>query len=263
MPSVELAESRNAKIQVRLTADRGTIPRIVMAACGGEDMLARVSYPIAEMQQRGFGKSVIEDRSVKDFSLKDYMADFDAAIKTTRAKSPVILGYSHGGYFTTAYALHNPGAVSALILVEPALFTERAELEHRAELASKGDSDGAIQAMLSYVDRSVGLDRSKSTKMSKAIVSESQSSETLAQEFLIRARNPISKRDLTKLTMPDLLIGGTESRVADSVEKAAAVIPYANVAWIRGAGHLDLLWNGSAEVGAKVSAVINGFMETL
>lgn len=263
MPAVELAESRNAKIALRLTADRGVAPRILMVACSGAGMLARVTYPIAEMQQRGFGKSVIDDLAVKNMSLKDYISDFDAAIKTTRAKSPVLLGYSHGGYFTTAYALHNAAAISALILVEPALFTDRAELEHRAALAATGDSDGAIQAMLSYVDRSVGLDRSKSDKMAKAITKEAQSGETLAQEFMIRARNPISARDLAKLTMPVLLIGGTESRVADSVEKAAAAIPYANVAWIRGAGHLDLLWNGSAEIGAKVSSVINGFMETL
>ncbi len=263
MPAVELATSRNAKIELRMTADRGVMPRILLAACGGQAMLSRVSYPIAEMQQRGFGKSVIDARGIKEMSLKDYIADFDAAMKTTSAKSPVLMGYSHGGFFTTAYALQKPSAISALILVEPALFTDRTELEHRAALASTGDSDGAIQSMLRYVDRSVGLDRATSSKMSKAITSEVQSGETLAQEFLIRARNPIYARDLSKLSMPVLLIGGTESRVADSVEKAAAAIPFANVAWIRGAGHLDLLWNGSDEIGAKVSAVINGFMATL
>ena len=136
-------------------------------------------------------------------------------------------------------------------------------------ILSLSTAAGAAAAAFPKLSARLALSRAKHrslaghSKMSKAIVSESQSSETLAQEFLIRARNPISQRDLTKLTMPVLLIGGTESRVADSVEKAAAVIPYANVAWIRGAGHLDLLWNGSAEVGAKVSAVINGFMETL
>jgi pimeloyl-ACP methyl ester carboxylesterase len=63
--------------------------------------------------------------------------------------------------------------------------------------------------------------------------------------------------------MPVLLVGGTESRVADMVLKAAACIRYANVFWVRGAGHLDLLYNNNQKFGDQIAGAINAFMATL
>lgn len=255
-----VVSSRGATIHVGLPNKAGVAPRIMMVACGGgAAMLSKVGVPVAEMQLRGFGQSRVD----ADFQLSNYMDDIEAALQQTKMKNSALLGYSHGGYFTTMFALRNPNKVSGLILIEPALFTDRADLEHRANLAERGDSTGAIQAMLSYVDRETGLDEDKSAKVAKSIVNQAQSSATIAREFRIRANNPISERDLGELKMPVLLIGGTESRVADMVSKAAAHIPYANVFWVRGAGHLDLLYNKKKNFGDQISGSINSFMATL
>lgn len=262
MPSTQLAKSRMASIELRMPT-RGT-PDMLMVACGGgTTMLDKVGNPIAEMQLRGLGGSKVDAQSEKTSSLRDYMADFDSAIKAGKMKAPALLGYSHGGYFAAAYAALKPEAVSALILIEPALYTDRAELEHRAELAVKGDSEGSVHSMLNYIERSSQFADAEFSKTAGSISKSIQSGATLAQEFLVRARNPISSHELARLTMPVLLIGGTESRVSDMVVKAAQSIPHANVAWLRGASHLDLLWNGDAKIGARVSSVINGFMGSL
>ncbi|MBR0922205.1 alpha/beta hydrolase [Bradyrhizobium diazoefficiens] len=259
MASTAIASSRGSKIEVTLPNKQA---RLLAVACSGAaSMLNKVSYPMAEMELRGFGKSRVE---VDRFDLASYMSDFDAGIRQTKMKNSVLLGYSHGGYFTTMYALRNPSKVSALVLIEPALFTERAELEHRAVLAEKGDGVGAIKAMLRYVDRETGLDEDRSAAEAKKITDHAQSSVTIAQELRIRAENPISERELGELKMPVLLIGGTESRVADMVIRAASCIPYASVSWVRGAGHLDLLYKpGNAKFHDRIAAVINGFMATL
>jgi pimeloyl-ACP methyl ester carboxylesterase len=267
MARTAVVSSRGAKIQLSLPDQGDAAPRILMAACGGgAGLLAKVSVPVAEMQLRGFGQSRVDADSASTtgvFNLSGYMNDFDATLQQADMEKSVLLGYSHSGYFTTMYALRNPDKVAAMILIEPALFTDRADLEQRAKLAEQGDSIGAIQAMLSYVDRETGLDEDKSIKVAKAITDQAQSSVTIAREFRIRANNPISERELSELKMPILLVGGTESRVADMVVKAAACIPYANVFWVRGASHLDLLYNGNQKFGDQISGAINAFMATL
>ncbi|ALK08148.1 alpha/beta fold hydrolase [Blastochloris viridis] len=266
MARTAVVESRGAKIELSLPDQADAAPRILAVACGDvASLLSKVSQPIAEMQLRGFGQSRVnaDAANVGAFNLSHYVADFDVALQRTDMEKAVLLGYSHGGYFTTVYALRNPDKVKGLILVEPALFTDRDDLERRAKLAEGGKETEAIQVMLSYVDRGTGLDEDKSAKVAKQITGAAQNAATIANEFRIRAENPISERELAELKIPVLLIGGTKSRVADMVVKAAQIIPYANVFWVRGAGHLDLLFDGDKKFADQIAGAVNAFVATL
>jgi pimeloyl-ACP methyl ester carboxylesterase len=213
--------------------------------------------PYVSIELRGFGKSVADAKETKSLSLASYMADFEVAVTATDTPSVTLIAYSHSGYFATAFALHRPESVKALVLIEPALFTDREELERRAELAEKGNGMESISSMLRYVDHGVGRDPEGMRSAAKSILDHSQGDEMLAAEFRIRADNPISERDLASLAMPVLLIGGTASRTSDFVTRAAAVIPCASVRWVRGASHLELVDDKHART---VSGAINEFL---
>lgn len=248
------AESIGATIHFK-TQNTGT-PKLLAAACGGELFRNLAVLPAVEMDMRGFASSKVSLDVPQSLNHKAYLADIDAVLKKTRAtERPALFGYSHAGYFMTAYALKNPKRVSALILAEPALFTTRAELLKRARLAEAGKTDQAIDTMLKYAASNVPRTESLSTR--SAIAESIQSNETLAAEWRIRAENPISLRQLSSLKMPVLLIGGTASKQANLLIKAAQAIPHASIWWIKGATHIDL---GSKKYSKEISAVVETFL---
>lgn len=249
-----VAESVGARIGYRAYNAERIPPRLLVAACG-DRLFARAPYPCAEMDLRGLGSSRVALGSPRAFDLKSYLADFDAVLRETgRSRNTALLGYSHAGYFVTAYALANPNKVSALVLVEPALFTSRAELLKRARLASAGKVRESVSAMLSYVGARGASD------VRDTVVGAIQSGDAVAAEWRVRAENPISPRRLASLKMPVLLIGGSESKQSDSVTKAASVIPNAKVWWIHGADHLGLV---DAKHNRELNEVVGAFLNSL
>lgn len=234
---------------------------LLAAACADMflfNTLINEAMPVAVMGLRGHtgrgSKVTTEDKSA--FELDNYMADFDSVLKELGARSINLFGYSYSGYFTTAYALANPGRVSSLILVEPALFTDAKELHRRAELAMSGDGVEALEAMLEYV--SPELDAKARAASARAIREDWQSNYAFAGMFRARAERPIGEKALASLKMPVLLIGGTESHIGSMVKKAAEVIPYARVWWVKGANHLDLM---SEKYADELAAVVKAFMK--
>lgn len=251
----EAVRSRDASISVAQISP-GTLNLNVMAvACGHFSALDAVGFPVAEMQLRGFGSSTVTSNERSAFALHNYMADFDAVIASRGADQSVMFGYSHGGYFTTAYAIGNP-TVRALILVEPALYTPKEELLSRIETATRGDNMGSIEQMLRYVDPAVGM-RASAGDVATMIRSNINNEMAIAEEFRVRAENPIEDSDLAALQMPVLLIGGTQSRVNFMVKRAAQTIPYASVFWVRGATHLSLQ---DKEFASAIGDAINCFL---
>jgi len=213
---------------------------IVAVACGGGrfiNPLDKVSSPVLSMELRGYGGSKVasegeltaRDAELGPFQLSNYMADFDSVIKSTKSKRAVLFGYSHSGFFTTAYALAKPANVEALILMEPALFNDREELLHRAKLAEDGQNEASLEAMLRYVQPSIGMDADAAKKTAGIIMTNVNDKRTLARELLVRAENPIEPKDVSKLEMPVLLIGGTRSHVSHVVTTLARLLPYASL----------------------------------
>ena len=65
-------------------------------------------------------------------SLEDMLGDLDEWLGSSGVKNPVLLGHSMGGLVTMAYALRNPGGISALIVVDIAPKAYGHENEFRA-----------------------------------------------------------------------------------------------------------------------------------
>lgn len=272
MPTIQ---STKANISYTVKGDleedlSSTVP-LLAAACSSEFALRfsnNLTVPVTSIDLRGFGGSTFEEDvdedSIRNATLPDYMSDFNNVITSafgsdeeeTSPKKVALYGYSHAGYFATAFALANPEKVAALILLEPALFTERDELLQRAEAAERGDSRQSLGAMIRYVDPKTGLNAESAELKAQGILDNLQSHLTLAVEFRIRAEYPIDEQDLSKLKMPVLLIGGTESHVNYSVKRAAAAMPDASVWWISGANHFTLESNYMEEI----STIVNEFI---
>src|SRR5262249_50559925 len=96
--------------------------------------------------------------TLENFQLSDYLADFDAVRVNNKLERTAMLGYSHTAFFVVHYALAMPDRVSALILMEPALFNDRQELLNRAQLALKGQHEESLKAMLRHVQPDVASD---------------------------------------------------------------------------------------------------------
>ncbi|MGZ4843100.1 MAG: alpha/beta fold hydrolase [Candidatus Angelobacter sp.] len=264
MSNVSLVPSTGARIEVitsGATTAKHAGPSIVMLACGGgSNPLERLSSPVVEMQLRGYGTSAEDSSTHAAPSLSDHIGDIDAVLGHFRFDRPILLGYSHGGYFTTAYAIANPGRIAGLILVEPALFNQREELLQRAQLAKEGKNEESMKAMLRHVQPSIGLNAGRSSEVAKSLLTNVRGKETLANEFLLRANNPIQEDELASLKMPVLLVGGTRSHAANTVTRLSRILPSASLWWVRGAQHLDLMSQG---ISAQLEPVVNSFLAGL
>src|SRR6185437_1728296 len=94
----------------------------------------------------------------------------------------------------------------------------------------------------------------------KALLKNVRSAGTLANEFLLRAENPISENDLADLKMPVLLVGGTKSHASYTVTRLARILPSASLWWVRDVEHLDLLSEG---VSTQLRPVLDSFLAGL
>ena len=189
--------------------------------------------------------------------LAPFMDDFTSILDSQQLPSSVLFGYSHGGFFITWYALTHPERVSALILAEPALFSDPADLRHRAALAREGRVEESLKVMLRQVEPTVGLDETRANKAASMIRKAINSDQALATELTARADYPISKERLKDLRMPVLLIGGARSHVKWITTELAALLPHANVWWIANATHGTLI---DPEHAPSLRRVIDAFI---
>ncbi len=235
---------------------------LLALACGPAfasllDMVSR-SVSVTHMGIRGQtvtgGRVVQEDAST--FTFGRYLSDIDKSLGALNLEQTSLFGYSHAGYFATSYAVQNPDRVQALVLAEPALFTDANDLRKRAALALGDQGVESVVAMIDYVSGELGDDQSR--QYAEQIRKGWQSDGAMAAEWLVRADNPISEAQLRSLTMPVLLIGGTKSKVGFMVEKAASLIPRANVWWVKGADHFSLM---SRRFAQPLGSVIESFLE--
>ena len=186
------------------------------------------------------------------YELQHYLGDISALVEHTE-KRPVLLGYSHTAFFTVHYALENPEKISALILVEPALFNDREELLSRARKALEGDEAGSIKELLDKVQPDLGEDPNLAQAYTKFVVQSTENPNAIGMELLARANHPISAERFSTLKMPILLIY--------TVHRSVAALPHAYVWWVQGATHMDILgelFAGKVEIGINAFYAATG-----
>ena len=223
---------------------------------GPLQILDNQSLDIAMLGMRGqtqTGGHVINETS--GYELGDYVNDIRLVQDSLRTPRTGIFGYSHGGYFAVRYALSQQARVQSLVLVEPALYTDPGELNSRAEMALAGAGVESLKSMIQYVGGTPEFG-APPDQYAAQIREDYQNDFALAQEWQIRAGNPIEDAQLSLLSMPVLLIGGTNSAAAFMVERAAARIPRATVWWVQGADHFSLMSDRHAE---ELAAIIQAF----
>jgi pimeloyl-ACP methyl ester carboxylesterase len=189
------------------------------------------------------------------YELENYLGDIETMVEHTNRR-PVLLGYSHTAFFTVHYALRNPEKISALILIEPALFNDREELLSRARKALEGDEQGSMKELLDKVQPDLGEDPNLVQAYTRMVTKFTASSTAIGMELLVRANHPVSAERLSTLRMPTLLIGGTKSHAAYTVQRTATILPFPFVWWIENATHMDIMGEQFTE---KVALGINSF----
>lgn len=211
---------------------------------------------ITTMQLPGYGRSTFKGNAA-EMTLDDHMAALDSVCPTDNA---VLYGYSHCGYFITQYALKNTGKIKALVLVEPALFSEKKDLLERAALIDEGKDLEAMASMITTVDTAAGRTDEQLEWVAESLVKNVNSGNTVAQEYRIRAENELSLEALAELDIPVLLIAGTKSHANYMVKRAFQAIPQASVTWIDGANHLEL---GKGKYAKQIARAVDSFLENV
>jgi pimeloyl-ACP methyl ester carboxylesterase len=194
-------------------------------------------------------------------SIEEYNADFEAARKFLGLEKIAVLGYSPGGFFATHYALAHPDKVSALILAEPAIFTDTEDLIQRARLAEAGEDVRAMEAMLQYIDPS--LPKEAKHEMAVEVCKDWQSSEIMGKVFRVHGERQITDEHLKKLAevnVPILLIGGSNSPMNFHVKRIAAAVPTATMWWVRDSSHLDLFDQKNVE---EIQTIVHRFLTSI
>lgn len=218
------------------------------------------TLPMFSMDIRGQAIRGTEVAEGGGFTIDDYNADFEAVREFLGLEKVVLHGYSHAGFSAAHYALAHPERVEALILTEPTLFDDRADLYKWAELAEgPGTALASTEAMLRYVNPTLSDEELR--RGAKYVNRSWQSAEIMGKAYRTRAENPLTASDLSNLKVPTLLIGGTESQMSFHVHKTAAAMPFANVWWAQGADHFDLVTN--AELAPEIAAIITRFVQSV
>lgn len=255
---IQAVKSQGAKIGLESFSGAGAFDRradlsIVAVACKDVDFL-----PLLGQHQRTFamdmrGQTIRGSRiNTGGITLKEYLKDFDNVRGELGSESLTLFGYSPGGFFTLHYALAHPRRVSALVLAEPAIFTDTEDLIQRARLAEAGDGQRAMEAMLQYIDPSLGKARRR--ELAAEVVQDWESAEVLGRVFRLHGEHQIRDEHLKKLAaVPTLLFAGTKSPMSFHVKRIAAAVPEASVWWIEGASHLDLVHPPHTEEIAEVT----------
>lgn len=182
---------------------------------------------------RGSGKSSVP-ASLDEYSVAAYREDTRLLAERVGLSQFGLVGYSHGGYFAADYALAYPAQVSGLVLVEPALFVDRAKLQERVRLTRDGNGDGAIQLLMSQMMPEMSPDSKEYINLVSAIKQNYPNPIGLAGEWYARSTHELGEAELSRIRVPTLVIGGAQSWVRENVARAAKLIPGAKFVLIDG-----------------------------
>ena len=214
-------------------------------------MLA-VNMPVLTYHYRGSGQSSIP-QSLMEYSVEAYREDMRQLASQVGLDKFSLIGYSHGGYFAADYALAYPDQVSALVLVEPALFVDRAKLQERVKLARESGDD-VIHVLMKQMVPEMAFNSKAYNDLVSAIKRNYPDPIGLAGEWYARSTNEIGEKELSQISVPTLVIGGESSWVRENIERTAKSIPGAQEVWLDGTHNL------LEERPAEVSAAIESFL---
>lgn len=232
------------------------INAVTLMACSNEIFqgIMEQSRSLLTFDYRGTGKSTGPD-TLESYTAGAYTEDMHQLFNAVGVEQSPIIGYSHGGFFAVDFAQQHPERVSALVLIEPALFFDQNKLKERIRVVLENKEAG-IKLLLQQIAPELARDRKAYARMVEAISNQYPDAIGLAGEWHARITNEIGDDDLRDIRVPTLVITGERSRVRQYTRRAAKLIPRALTWVIPGATHLLL-----DEKPNEVAAVINLFLE--
>ena len=236
---------------------------MVMACSGGSPVRGPQSPDIIEMlgntrpvlnyDYRGSGQSSVP-KSLIEYSVEAYRADTHQLASQLGLTKFDLIGYSHGGYFAADYALNYPQQIRALVLIEPALFVDRAKLQDRVKMARNASGDDVIHLLMKQMMPEMAFNSPEYNHLVNAIKANYPNSIGLAGEWYARSTNEIAENELSQIRVPTLAIGGERSWVRENIERTARFIPGAQLVWMDGTHNL------LEERPAEVTKAIESFL---
>lgn len=256
MPSARL--DNDVQINYTISGSNKVNARIgpmTMMACSNQMFqgIMERSNQLLSFDYRGTGKST-GPSSLDGYTAAAYTEDMRQLFAKTGIRRSAIVGYSHGGFFGVDFTLQHPEQVSALVLVEPALFFDQAKLKERIKTVLENKEAG-IKLLLQQIAPDLARDKKAYADLVSAISERYPDAIGLAGEWQARVTNEIGEDDLCDIRVPTLVITGERSRVRRYTARAGKAIPRAMTWVIPGASHLVL-----DEKPNEVAAVINLFL---
>jgi pimeloyl-ACP methyl ester carboxylesterase len=215
--------------------------------------LLAVNRPVLTYSYRGSGQSSTPT-SLMEYSVDAYREDTQQLAERLGLNKFDLIGYSHGGYFAADYALNYPQQVRALVLVEPALFVDRAKLQDRVKLARNASGDDVIHLLMKQMMPEMAFNSKAYNEVVDAIKANYPNPIGLAGEWYARSTNEIAEKELSQIKVPTLVIGGERSWVRENIERTARFIPGAQLLWLDGTHNL------LEERPKEVTAAIESFL---
>lgn len=166
------------------------------------------SYRVIAVDTRGHGKS---PRGTKPFTIEQFSCDLYDFMERLDIASAVILGFSDGANIAMKFAIKYPDKVKALIL-------------NGGNLDPKG------------VKRTTQIPIELGYRIAKRFASKSPDAKRNAEMLGLMVNEPqIKHSELSKITMPTLVICGTNDMILEShTREIAKIIPNAKLSIIKG-----------------------------
>lgn len=250
---------QDVQINYTLTGLKATNARLgatTLMACSNEIFqgIMEKSNQLLSFDYRGTGKSTGPE-SLDAYTAAAYTEDMHQLFNQLKFERSAIIGYSHGGFFALDFALQHPEQVSALVLIEPALFFDRNKLQERINVVLQNKEAG-INLLLQQIAPELARDKKAHASLVRAISNQYPDAIGMAGEWQARITNEFGDEHLSDVRVPTLVITGERSRVRQYTGRAGKLIPRALTWVIPGATHLLL-----DEKPREVAAVVNLFLE--
>ncbi|KIW87099.1 uncharacterized protein Z519_12210 [Cladophialophora bantiana CBS 173.52] len=208
----------------------------------------------------GHGLSPTESSST--ISIQSYAADLAALFKHFKNQPSVLVAHSMGSLIALSFAAQHPELVQKLILLGPARYPVSAAAAGGQSKRAAAVRAGGMRACAETVAMNGTSEKTKTTNVSaysavKAILM-SQDPEGYAKACTALGRASNLDIDLSKLTMPVLIVTGDEDKVSPiaACQILSEKLPNARLEVIKGIGHWSVIEDPVA-VGDAVKQFLN------
>ncbi|MEU3355963.1 alpha/beta hydrolase [Streptomyces sp. NPDC037389] len=194
--------------------------------------LAAAGHDVVMYDQRGHGRS---ERPATGYRLEDFTGDLAAVLDDARTTGPVhLVGNSFGGTVVLDYALHHPGRVAGVLVVEsePPTAAWAAKMSTLLAGAARRLHD---ERALPWIEHTYGGHAARLVRQARPLLHG-----TTIAEDIAASRIPPEER-WRDLGLPVLAVYGATSDLAATAPRMESLLPGCRTHQVPGHGHSVLV----------------------